>query len=189
VISYKDKDSLKDKIPDVELREDGELVDDFILPACLISKRQIKTNGFRYEIQAESAAPNLNNNNNNAQTGYFNLSQVYTEAQIREPVPHPSVLNFFAPLLPTDSFVEVRLSRKWFVVKSEYLLLLEAPTNERIIFRRPTRFGKSMFLRLVESYYDIALPDTLRRSCFKNLNIIEQKFYLHFPIIQLCLIC
>ena len=54
VISYKDKDSLKDKRPDVELREDGELVDDFILPACLISKRQIKTNGFRYEIQAES---------------------------------------------------------------------------------------------------------------------------------------
>jgi hypothetical protein len=58
------------------------------------------------------------------------------------------------------------------VDKTSFLNVLESPKMEAfIIFRRPPRFGKSLWLKTIELYYDISFPEEYFQFCFKNLQI------------------
>ena len=55
-------------------------------------------------------------------------------------------------------FEEVRNENFYYVDKTMYLPLLEA-TSKYLFLIRPRRFGKSMFVSMMEAYYDIAKAD------------------------------
>ena len=58
-------------------------------------------------------------------------------------------------------FEEVRNENFYYVDKTMYLPLLEA-TSKYLFLIRPRRFGKSMFVSMMEAYYDIA-PTIVKR--------------------------
>ncbi len=59
------------------------------------------------------------------------------------------------------NFVEVVEQNQYYVDKTIYLPLLEEqPSN--LFFIRPRRFGKSIFLSMLRTYYDIAQKRKVR---------------------------
>ena len=52
-------------------------------------------------------------------------------------------------------FEEVRDKNRYYVDKTMYLPLLEE-TNDYLFLIRPRRFGKSVFVSMMQAYYDIA---------------------------------
>ena len=70
------------------------------------------------------------------------------------------------------SFVEVVEQNMYYVDKTMYLPLLEKqPRN--LFFIRPRRFGKSIFLSMLQAYYDIAQKEKFEKR-FGNLWISSQ---------------
>lgn len=66
-----------------------------------------------------------------------------------------------------SNFVEVVEQNQYYVDKTMYLPLLEEqPSN--LFFIRPRRFGKSIFLSMMQAYYDIAQEEKFAER-FKNL--------------------
>ena len=68
-----------------------------------------------------------------------------------------------------SDFVQLRRGGYYFVDKSGFIRDVEnSPVN--FFFLRPRRFGKSLFLSMLESYYDIALKDNFD-ELFSGLSI------------------
>lgn len=56
------------------------------------------------------------------------------------------------------NFEEVRSKNRYYVDKTMYLPLLEE-ANDFLFLIRPRRFGKSVFVSMMQAYYDIAKAD------------------------------
>ena len=86
-------------------------------------------------------------------------------------------------------FEEVRNENFYYVDKTMYLPLLEA-TSKYLFLIRPRRFGKSMFVSMMEAYYDIAKADRFN-TLFDGLWIqrnptpVEDSFQGRFLIVNL----
>ena len=61
-----------------------------------------------------------------------------------------------------SNFRDVMEQNRYYVDKTMYLPLLEDQTNY-LIFIRPRRFGKSLFLDMLRSYYDLSLKDDFQK--------------------------
>ena len=59
-------------------------------------------------------------------------------------------------------FEEVREKNRYYVDKTKYLPLLEE-TGDYLFLIRPRRFGKSVFVSMMQAYYDIAQADKFDR--------------------------
>src|SRR5574344_2943170 len=57
-----------------------------------------------------------------------------------------------------SNYVQIRRDNRYWVDKSMYLERMERAGNFLFLIR-PRRFGKSMFLSMMESYYDIETKD------------------------------
>ena len=57
-----------------------------------------------------------------------------------------------------SDFLRVIRENQYYVDKTMYIPLLEAQPDN-LIFIRPRRFGKSLFLSMLEAYYDCKLKD------------------------------
>ncbi|WP_455669410.1 ATP-binding protein [Phocaeicola sp.] len=66
-----------------------------------------------------------------------------------------------------SNFTDVREQNRYYVDKTMYLPLLEEQANY-LIFIRPRRFGKSLFLDMLRSYYDLSQKDKFQ-SLFGDL--------------------
>lgn len=66
-----------------------------------------------------------------------------------------------------SNFIEVVEQNQYYVDKTMYLPLLEAQPAS-LFYVRPRRFGKSIFLSMMRTYYDIAQKDKFRAR-FKDL--------------------
>ena len=56
------------------------------------------------------------------------------------------------------SFEQVRSENRYYIDKTMYLPLLEEASNYLFLIR-PRRFGKSVFVSMMQAYYDIAKAD------------------------------
>ena len=52
-----------------------------------------------------------------------------------------------------SDFEKIRKENQYFVDKTEYIRILER--HKYIFFIRPRRFGKSLLMNMLESYYDV----------------------------------
>ena len=81
-----------------------------------------------------------------------------------------------------SNFVEVVEQNQYYVDKTMYLPLLEKqPSN--LFFIRPRRFGKSIFLSMLRTYYDIAQKEKFEKR-FSNLWIgkgLSKYYFLISP--------
>ncbi len=66
-----------------------------------------------------------------------------------------------------SNFVEVAEQNQYYVDKTMYLPLLESSPNS-LFFIRPAGFGKSIFLSMLRTYYDIAQKEKFQKR-FGNL--------------------
>ncbi|MBF0410701.1 MAG: AAA family ATPase [Candidatus Riflebacteria bacterium] len=66
----------------------------------------------------------------------------------------------------------------YYVDKTEYIRKLEELNEEYIVFLRPRRFGKSLFLSALEHYYDIKHADSFQKL-FGNFHIGKNPTPLH----------
>ena len=71
-----------------------------------------------------------------------------------------------------SNFVEVVEQNQYYVDKTMYLPLLEQQPNS-LFFIRPRRFGKSIFLSMLRTYYDISQKEKFQKR-FGNLWIGSQ---------------
>jgi hypothetical protein len=69
-----------------------------------------------------------------------------------------------------SNFADMIESRYAYVDKTRYIELLENENNRYQFFIRPRRFGKSLFLSILENYYDLGRKDKFK-SIFGNLYI------------------
>ena len=74
-----------------------------------------------------------------------------------------------------SNFVEVVEQNQYYVDKTMYLPLLEQQPNS-LFFIRPRRFGKSIFLSMLRTYYDISQKEKFQKR-FGNLWIVSQLPY------------
>lgn len=89
-----------------------------------------------------------------------------------------------------SDFVQVMEQNQYYVDKTMYLPLLEQQPDS-LFFIRPRRFGKSIFLSMMEAYYDIAKKDKFQ-ALFGNLWVgshptpLQGKYQvLHFDFSQI----
>ena len=89
------------------------------------------------------------------------------------------------------NFEEVRSKKRYYVDKTMYLPLLEE-TSDYLFLIRPRRFGKSVFVSMMQAYYDIAKADRFD-TLFDGLWIKEhptplknafQVIYFDFSIVS-----
>ena len=71
-----------------------------------------------------------------------------------------------------SNFADLIESGYAYVDKTRFVELLENENNRYQFFIRPRRFGKSLFLSVLENYYDLNRKDKFE-SIFKNLYIGE----------------
>ncbi|MCK4261433.1 MAG: AAA family ATPase, partial [Halanaerobiales bacterium] len=71
-----------------------------------------------------------------------------------------------------SNFVKVRLQDYIYVDKTKYIEILEKYGENYIFFLRPRRFGKSLFISTLDSYYDIKAKDDFDKL-FEGLYIGE----------------
>ena len=69
------------------------------------------------------------------------------------------------------SFEQVRSENRYYIDKTMYLPLLEEASNYLFLIR-PRRFGKSVFVSMMQAYYDIAKADRFE-TLFDGLWIKE----------------
>ena len=67
-----------------------------------------------------------------------------------------------------SDFEKIQLKNKYLVDKTRFIRTLE--DHEYVFFIRPRRFGKSLWLSILETYYDIAKKDRFN-TFFKNTEI------------------
>lgn len=91
----------------------------------------------------------------------------------KEPLPPPSEYkDFINPCLhrSTASFFAWRDEGYWFCDKTDHLALWD-DLPDHVIFRRPPLFGKTLWMRILSAYYDIAVGSRTRAYYFGNLKI------------------
>ena len=74
-----------------------------------------------------------------------------------------------------SNFVEVVEQNQYYVDKTMYLPLLEQQPNS-LFFIRPRRFGKSIFLSMLRTYYDISQKEKFQlpyRELFRYFFLIS----------------
>ena len=62
-----------------------------------------------------------------------------------------------------SNFVEVVEQNQYYVDKTMYLPMLEEQPNSLFLIR-PRRFGKSIFLSMLQAYYDISQKENSRNA-------------------------
>ena len=67
-------------------------------------------------------------------------------------------------------FNRIQCENYYYVDKTRFIPLLEQAANFLFLIR-PHRFGKSLFLSILEDYYDVARKDTFE-EIFKNTYIL-----------------
>jgi hypothetical protein len=65
-------------------------------------------------------------------------------------------------------FEDIRLNNKYFVDKTRFISLLEK--QKYIFLIRPRRFGKSLWLSILQTYYDIR-PHHIKKSNWTILDV------------------
>jgi hypothetical protein len=68
-----------------------------------------------------------------------------------------------------SNFEEIVAGNRYYVDKTHYIPLLEV-SDDFVFFIRPRRFGKSLFISMLQAYYDLANKDSFERL-FGNLYI------------------
>ena len=69
-------------------------------------------------------------------------------------------------------FDDIRRNHEYYVDKTELIYeLLEGTSNEVTLFTRPRRFGKTLTMSMIESFFSIQKSDS--RDVFKGLKIME----------------
>ena len=69
-----------------------------------------------------------------------------------------------------SDFVTVRERNLYYVDKTMYLSLLEQQPDS-LFYIRPRRFGKSLFISMLQAYYDKAMSDRFDSVGFGFMNI------------------
>ncbi len=84
------------------------------------------------------------------------------------------------------NFEKLRELDYYFIDKTKYIELLENLDSQYIFFLRPRRFGKSLFISMLEHYYDINKKDKFE-ELFKDTYIGKNPTPLRntFPILKL----
>ncbi len=84
------------------------------------------------------------------------------------------------------NFEDLREGNYYFIDKTEYIEKLENNNGKFIFFLRPRRFGKSLFISMLEHYYDINKKDKFE-ELFKDTYIGKNPTPLRntFPILKL----
>lgn len=74
-----------------------------------------------------------------------------------------------------SNFADIRRERYFYVDKTPYITRLESPESgyRHLIFLRPRRIGKSLFLSMLEYYYDLARADEFD-ELFRGLHVHAQ---------------
>ncbi|MDR0515546.1 MAG: AAA family ATPase, partial [Fibromonadaceae bacterium] len=62
-----------------------------------------------------------------------------------------------------------------YVDKTRYIELLENENNGYQFFIRPRRFGKSLWLSILENYYGIGKPDAIFKDLYIGKNPTPEK--------------
>ena len=72
-----------------------------------------------------------------------------------------------------ESFDEIRKTGLYYVDKSELLYDLVGQTNNKVtLFTRPRRFGKTLTMRMIESFFDIRRDS---RAVFDGLAVMKHE--------------
>ncbi len=84
------------------------------------------------------------------------------------------------------NFEDLREGNYYFIDKTKYIEKLENNNGKFIFFLRPRRFGKSLFISMLEHYYDINKKDKFE-ELFKDTYIGKNPTQLRntFPILKL----
>ncbi|SFV61613.1 hypothetical protein MNB_SV-6-1000 [hydrothermal vent metagenome] len=73
-----------------------------------------------------------------------------------------------------SDFKRLKTEDYYFVDKTNYIEKIEEYPSSYLMFLRPRRFGKSLFIAILEAYYDIYFKDEFD-AIFKDTYIIEHK--------------
>lgn len=90
-----------------------------------------------------------------------------------------------------ESFDEIRRDKKYYVDKTELIYeLLSSTGNKVTVFIRPRRFGKTMMLSMMESFFSIQKGNC--RDLFDGLNIMRHEAFCsewmnQYPVLSLTL--
>ena len=90
-----------------------------------------------------------------------------------------------------DDFEKIRRNHSYYVDKTELLYDLVSKTdNEITLFTRPRRFGKTLVMSMMESFFSIQKGDS--RELFENLNIMKHEEFCaewmnRYPVLFLTL--
>ena len=80
-----------------------------------------------------------------------------------------------------SNFEDVIMQNRYYVDKTMYIPLLEDQANY-LIFIRPRRFGKSLLLSMLRSYYDLSQKDKFQQLFGKlRFKANTKYFILTFP--------
>ena len=75
---------------------------------------------------------------------------------------------------------------KYYVDKTDIIEELIKNRKEVYLFPRPRRFGKSLFISMLDNFFNIEFKDT-NKNLFNNLKITKSEYYKEFstkPVIN-----
>lgn len=76
------------------------------------------------------------------------------------------------------NFLTIREEDYWYIDRTAYIRSLENMSARSLLFVRPRRFGKSLWLNVLNRYYDVALADRFE-ELFGDLDIGQNPTPLH----------
>ena len=89
-----------------------------------------------------------------------------------------------------ESFDEIRRGNSYYVDKTELIYdLLSGTDNKVSLFTRPRRFGKTLMMSMMESFFSSQKDDS--RDVFEGLNIMKHETFCaewmnRFPSLHIC---
>ena len=90
-----------------------------------------------------------------------------------------------------ESFEEIRRDENYYVDKTELIYdLLNSTDNKVTLFTRPRRFGKTLMMSMIESFFSIQKGDS--HDVFEGLNIMKHEAFCaewmnQYPVLFLTL--
>ncbi|MCK4765630.1 MAG: AAA family ATPase [Candidatus Aminicenantes bacterium] len=103
--------------------------------------------------------------------GFFSSILAFFRSVSKKKFPTPIFSGIKKIPYGLSDYERIRKENYYYVDKTMYLRKLEE-TGEYLFFLRPRRFGKSLFLSMLETYYDIAREDEFELF-FKGTDIFE----------------
>ena len=73
-----------------------------------------------------------------------------------------------------SDFKRLKTENYFFIDKTKYLEIIENYNSNYLMFLRPRRFGKSLFIAILEAYYDIYFKDEFE-TIFKDTYILNNQ--------------